>query len=162
MSRSARVTATSQHTSSGGLPQAAWAGCLYFSAIFALGFGFGVLRTLALEAFPNLTRLGVVLVEIPVILALAWLICGALIARLSLTGGERSASVMGAFALALLLVAEAGLSVGLNGLSLQEHLALYRQPSHVIGLAGQCMFAIFPWLRVRFFSPPARHLQTKP
>ncbi|WP_417494090.1 hypothetical protein [Maricaulis sp.] len=162
MSRPPHNTATNRHASPAGLTQAAWAGFLYFSAIFALGFGFGVLRTLALEAFPKLTRLGAVLVEIPVILALAWMVCGVLVARLPLTGGERSAVVMGAFALALLLAAEAGLSVGLNGLSLQEHLALYRQPSHGIGLAGQCIFAILPWVRIRYFSPPARRLQTKP
>tara|TARA_R110000868_G_scaffold80913_3_gene229442 strand:- start:3618 stop:4106 length:489 start_codon:yes stop_codon:yes gene_type:complete len=162
MSRSPHNTATNRHASGAALKQAVWAGFLYFAAIFALGFVFGGLRTLALEAFPALTRLGAVLVEVPIILTLAWMVCGVLITRVSLTGSERSAIMMGAFALTLLLTAEAGLSVGLNGLSLQEHLALYRQPSHFIGLAGQCLFAAFPWSRVRFFGDPARALQTKP
>lgn len=162
MSRTLDTTAANHTPSGPRLKDAVLAGSVYFAAIFAIGFVFGVLRTLALDALPNLTRLGAVLVEIPVILALAWMICGVVMARFSLSAREGAAIVMGVIALVLLLGAEAGLSIGMNGLSLQQHLALYHQPSHVTGLAGQCLFALFPWFRVRLLPPPARHLQTKP
>lgn len=132
------------------------AGLVYFVAVFGLGFVFGVLRTLALEAFPGLSRLGAVLIEVPVILAIAWVVCGVLMRRFSITGREGPAMVMGVTALLWLLVAEAGLSMGLNQLSLQAHVALYQQPSFLIGLVGQCVFAVFPWLSARVHSTVRR------
>ncbi len=126
------------------------AGILYFAIIFAVGFVLGVLRTLAVQAFPTGTRLGAVLVEIPIILVVAWMVCGIVIKRLKIADDEAAGIAMGISALALLLLAEVGLSTGLNGLSLQEHFALYYQTSHLAGLMGQCVFAVFPWLRVRF------------
>jgi hypothetical protein len=97
------------------------AGIHYFFIIFAVGFVFGVLRTLALEAFPSVTRLGAVLVEIPIILVIAWMVCGTLVKRFKIAENNTASIVMGISALTLLLFAEAGLSAALNGLSLQEH-----------------------------------------
>jgi hypothetical protein len=126
------------------------AGFYYFGIIFAAGFVLGVLRTLALTALPNLTRLGAVLVELPIILFIAWMVCGSLITRLKIAHDVVAAVVMGVSALTLLLSAEAGLSVLLTGLSLQEHFSLYKEASHVAGLVGQLAFAVLPWARVKF------------
>lgn len=125
-------------------------GILYFGIIFAVGFVFGVLRTLALEVFSGATRLGAVLVEVPIILSIAWIVCGALMQRWKITRDGGAAIAMGVTALTLLLLAEVGLSLVLTGLSLKQHIALYSQAAHFTGLAGQCFFAALPWPRVRF------------
>ena len=49
----------------------------------------------------------------------------------------------------LLMVAEAGLSMLLAGRSLVEHLALYALLPHQVGLAGQLVFAMVPWVQAR-------------
>jgi hypothetical protein len=55
--------------------------------------------------------------------------------------------VMGMVAFGLLMIGEVSLSILLGGRSLAEHLALYRQIPHRLGLAGQVAFALFPVLQ---------------
>lgn len=118
-------------------------GLIYFTAVFAAGFVLGTIRTLVL--IPALGEMGAVLVELPVILAAAWAICGQILRSRRLAAAE--AAAMGATAFVLLMLGEAGLSVWLAGRTLGDHLALYVQPAHLIGLAGQLVFAAFPLLR---------------
>ncbi|OGA99383.1 MAG: hypothetical protein A3E25_06855 [Burkholderiales bacterium RIFCSPHIGHO2_12_FULL_69_20] len=120
-------------------------GTAYFAAVFAAGFVLGVLRTLVLVSL--LGELAAVLVELPLILAIAWLVCTRLLRRWPLS--PPSAQGMGAVAFLLLMGAEAGLSTLLAGRSLAEHLALYAQLPHQVGLAGQLAFALFPWIQAR-------------
>jgi hypothetical protein len=54
---------------------------------------------------------------------------------------------MGAVAFILLMLAEAALSVGLSGRTVTGHLALYGEPAHLLGLAGQIVFATFRLMR---------------
>lgn len=61
---------------------------------------------------------------------------------------------MGAIAFLLLMGAEAGLSTLLAGRTLAEHLALYSQLPHQVGLAGQLAFALFPWIQARRSQTP--------
>jgi len=56
---------------------------------------------------------------------------------------------MGAVAFSLLMLVEASLSNLMAGRSLTEHLALYAQLPHQLGLAGQLAFVLFPWLQAR-------------
>lgn len=118
-------------------------GLVYFAAVFALGFVLGTVRIFLL--IPRLGELGAVAVELPVILTGAWLICGRLLRGPRLTASE--AAAMGATAFALLMLAETGLSVLLFGRTLSGHFALYAEPAHFLGLAGQLAFAAFPLLR---------------
>lgn len=120
-------------------------GATYFAAVFAAGFVLGVLRTLVLV--PLLGELVAVLLELPVILTIAWLVCTRILRRWPLS--PPSAVGMGAIAFLLLMGAEAGLSTLLAGRSLAEHLALYSQLPHQLGLAGQMTFAMFPWVQAR-------------
>ena len=120
-------------------------GTAYVAAVFAAGFVLGVLRTLVLV--PLLGELAAVLVELPQILTIAWRVCTRLLRRWPLS--PRSALGMGGIAFLLLMAAEAGLSTLLAGRSLAEHLALYAQLPHLVGLAGQLAFALFPWIQVR-------------
>ncbi len=124
-------------------------GLYYFLAVFAVGFVLGAIRTLVL--IPVIGEVGGVLVELPVMLAISWLICGALCHQ---NQSVTDATVMGGTAFALLMLAEAGLSLWLWDRTLIQHLALYTEPVHLLGLAGQVAFASFPLLHRR--SRPMR------
>jgi len=117
----------------------------YVASVFAAGFVLGVLRTLVLV--PLLGELAAVVIELPVILTIAWLVCTRILRRWPLS--PHSALGMGTIAFLLLMAAEAGLSTLLAGRSLAEHLALYSQLPHQLGLAGQLAFALFPWIQAR-------------
>jgi hypothetical protein len=125
------------------LKRAVQLGLIYFACVFAAGFVLGTIRTLFL--IPVMGELGAVLVELPVILSIAWAVCTRLLRDRHLTTAE--AVAMGATAFALLMVGEAGVSLLLAGRTMAEHLALYARPAHLIGLAGQLAFAAFPLLR---------------
>jgi hypothetical protein len=120
------------------------AGTLYFAAVFALGFVLGVLRTLVLAPLAGPTV--AVAIELPILLAFAWLASGHLVARLRVRAATPERIAMGGIAFVLLMLAELGLSLVLGGRSPAEHLALYREPAHQLGLAGQLAFAAFPAL----------------
>ncbi len=120
-------------------------GTAYVAAVFAAGFVLGVLRTLVLV--PLWGELAAVLVELPLILTIAWLVCTRILRRWPLL--PPSAVRMGAIAFLLLMLAEAALSTLLAGRSLAEHLALYSQLPHQVGLGGQLAFALFPWVQAR-------------
>lgn len=120
-------------------------GTAYVAAVFAAGLLLGVLRTLLLV--PLLGELTAVLLELPVILRIAWLVCTRILRVWPLS--PSAALGMGAIAFLLLMGAEAGLSTLLAGRSLAEHLALYAQLPRLVGLAGQLAFALFPWMHAR-------------
>lgn len=117
-------------------------GTQYFLIVFAIGFVLGTIRTLWVA--PSIGEAGAVLVELPVILAAAWWVCGSLLRQTPLQAS--AAAVMGALALMLLLLAEAALSVAAFGRSPLEHLALYAEPAHILGLIGQVLFGAFPYV----------------
>jgi hypothetical protein len=125
-------------------------GTAYVAAVFAAGFVLGVLRTLVMV--PLLGEMAAVLVELPVILAVAWLVCTRILRRWPLS--PAAAVGMGAIAFLLLMGAEASLSTLLAGRSLAQHLALYAQLPHQVGLAGQLAFAVIPWIQARRSQTP--------
>jgi hypothetical protein len=120
-------------------------GLIYFAVVFAAGVVIGTIRTLVL--IPALGELVAVLVELPVILSIAWAACGRLLRDRRLTAAEAAAMVVAAFM--LLMLGEAAVSRWLAGLTMAEHLALYAEPAHLVGLGGQLAFAAFPLLRRR-------------
>lgn len=119
------------------------AGLLYFVAVFAVGFVLGVLRTFALVPWVGSTP--AVMIELPVILGVAWWISARILRRMPLKPSR--ASIMGATAFALLMLGEFSLSMLLFGRDLGGHLALYRDASQLLGLAGQVVFALFPFVQ---------------
>lgn len=121
------------------------AGLAYFAAVFAAGFALGTLRVLLLV--PRLGEMAAILVELPLMLALSWLASRWLTGRFAVAPQPRPRLAMGAFAFALLLAAELGVSVIAFGRSPAEHLATYREPRALLGLAAQVAFALFPLLQ---------------
>ena len=121
------------------------AGALYFALVFALGFVLGTIRTLFLE--PSLGNLAAALIELPVMLAAAWAICGWVLRRTAVPPRTSERLAMGATAFLLLMIAELAVSVLLLGRTPAGHLATYRLFDKQLGLAAQLLFALFPLIR---------------
>jgi hypothetical protein len=118
----------------------------YWAVVFALGFVLGTLRVLWLA--PLVGLIPATLIELPVMLAASWLAAGRLMQRFAITTASAALAV-GALAFALLMAAECALAVGMMGQTPAQWLADLRQPHALIGLAGQAVFALMPWWRVR-------------
>jgi hypothetical protein len=122
------------------------AGLAYWAVVFALGFVLGTIRVLWLA--PLVGVVPATLIELPVMLTASWLAAGWLVRRFAIMRGSE-ALVMGGLAFGLLMAAECALAVGLMGQTPAQWLADLRQPHALLGLAGQVMFALIPWWRVR-------------
>jgi hypothetical protein len=118
------------------------AGSLYFAVVFAAGVVLGVPRTLFIA--PALGELTAVLLEVPAMLAIAWVACGWALNKADVASRVSQRLIVGAIALMLLLVAEVSLSFLLTGKTPLEHFLGYTQPSALIGLAAQVAYAGFP------------------
>ncbi|MEQ9695314.1 hypothetical protein [Shimia sp. SDUM112013] len=126
---------------------AARLGVLYVAILFPVAFLFGALRTVILV--PLSGPLIAVLIELPVILTVAYVLCISLLRKVPrLTKGE--AMVMGAVAFALLMLAELAVAVTLFDMTAHAFLAGFGTLHGAVGLAGQIAFAALPvWLRDR-------------
>jgi hypothetical protein len=124
----------------------AMAGAAYWAIVFALGFVLGTLRVLWVA--PAIGLLPATMLELPVILTASWFAAGWLVRRFAIASrGEALAA--GALAFAILMAAECALASVLTGQSPAQWLAGLRQPHALLGLAGQVVFALMPWWRVR-------------
>jgi hypothetical protein len=120
-------------------------GVLYFALVFAIGFAFGVVRqTLVI---PRIGERAAVLLEVPLLLALAWPLCRRVVRRCAVPPALPHHVVMGLVAFALLMLAELLLAVTLAGQTPAQHWARYAELPVQIGLAGQILFALFPVLQ---------------
>lgn len=124
---------------------AARAGAVYFAAVFALGFLLGTLRVAALAPVLGETR--AILLELPVMLAASWLVCGWSVRRFDVPRAVGARVAMGGVAFALLMAAELSLSILLMDRSAAEHLGRYAETGPALGLAAQLLFAAFPLMR---------------
>lgn len=122
------------------------AGVFYFAIVFLVGFLLGAIR--AFIVTPILGEMFGVILELPVILAICWMVSRNLIDRFCMRRTLKHAFVMGGVAFLLLLGAEAVFSE-LIGRTLVEHLLLYTAAPGVLGLVGQIAFALFPAIQVQ-------------
>jgi hypothetical protein len=123
------------------------AGAAYFAAVFSLGFLMGVLRVLVVA--PRLGEGGALLLELPVMLAASWLLCGALMTRFGVSARPGDRVVMSGTALVLLMIAEPAGAMILFGRTPGEVIASYRTVPALLGLASQVAFVLFPLFRRR-------------
>lgn len=114
----------------------------YFATVFAIGFVLGVLRTLFVQA--GASRLLGVALELPLMLGASWMLCAWTMRRHAVPAVTGLRLQIGAIAFAWLMAAELLLSTLLAGRTLAEHVALYQEPSHLLGLAGQIAFGLMP------------------
>ena len=123
------------------------AGIRYFVLVFIIGFGLGTIRVLFV--IPRVGEFVAVMLELPVMLAGAWLVCGWLIARWQVPDRPAARAAMGAMAFALLMVAELARAVLVFGRTPAQHFAAYGDAAGGLGLAGQIVFALLPLGRGR-------------
>lgn len=118
----------------------------YWAIVFALGFMLGTIRVLWIA--PLVDLLPATVIELPVMLGASWWAAGWLMRHFAITRAG-AALAMGGLAFALLMGAECALAVMLLGESPAQWLAGLRQTHAAVGLAGQVVFALMPWWRVR-------------
>ena len=122
------------------------AGLVYFLIVFAFAFAMGALRVSLIA--PRIGDLAAVALEVPMVLAISWIVSGWLTGRMG-AGSLAQAIAMGAWAFVLLQVTEAALSVLMFGNTLAGHLGGMMTPAGALGLAGQAAFGLMPAVRWR-------------
>jgi hypothetical protein len=122
------------------------AAIVYWAMVFALGFVLGTVRVL--WVIPLVGLIPATLIELPLILGGSWLASGWLVRRFVIVRSSEALAV-GALAFAILMAAECALAGVLIGQTPAQWLAGLAEPHALLGLAGQVMFALMPWLRVR-------------
>lgn len=121
------------------------AGAVYFLAVFAAGFVIGAIRVLWVA--PRTGALAAVALELPVMLAIAWVVTGLLLPRFLPGAGLAERATMGLVAFSLLLPAEIALGVWGFGQSLAMVMGGFATAPGALGLFGQVLFAAIPAIR---------------
>ncbi len=120
------------------------AGLLYFAVVFGVGCVLGPIRIL--WAIPQFgVRLGELL-EMPLMLVAIIFAARWVTQRLAVPPLLWPRLGVGAIALLVLLVAEFGLVLRLQGLSIAEYVASRDPVSGAVYYAMLCIFAVMPWL----------------
>lgn len=120
------------------------AGVVYAASVFAAGFLLGAVRILAIT--PRWGAITGVLVELPIILALAWMLCGVWVRRFGVRG-PRAGLIMGVTAFLVLQAAEFAMTITLFGGTLADFVAGIATPAGAVGMAGEVVFGVFPLIR---------------
>lgn len=114
----------------------------YFAPVFAAGFALGTLRVLLLA--PALGGVAAVALELPVMLALAWVAARWAAERFEVPAAAAPRLAMGGLAFVLLIAAEAALGIWGFGRGGTEIVAGFVTAEGILGLAGQVAFAFVP------------------
>jgi hypothetical protein len=122
------------------------AGVAYFAIVFAAGFILGTVRVLGGEPFVE--ALAAVALETPFILGVSWVASGFLTRRLSVAPMLFGRVLMGACAFVFLMAAELSLSTAAFGRSAGEFAAGLLEPTGLLGVSAQVVFAALPALRL--------------
>ena len=117
----------------------------YAGLVFAAGVVLGTVRTLVLA--PAVGPLAAVLVELPLMLGLAWLALRPVLRRWPVPPRAAPRLAMGALGFVALMGLELALGMLAFGQTLGGLLADRGTPHGLAGLAGQVVFALLPWLR---------------
>jgi hypothetical protein len=134
------------------LKRALGAAAAYFAIAFAAGFALGTVRVLIVA--PRLGAPLAVLLEAPVMLAVSWAACAAVIRAARLPRTMAAGLLMGAAAFVLLQAAEmalAALAFGRGPLDYWRDLATLPGAE---GLAAQVAFGLFPAVQARLRPSP--------
>jgi hypothetical protein len=123
------------------------AGLFYFAIMFSAGFALGIVRELLVRPVigNDLARLA----ELPVMLVLAWLICGWLTLRLDVAADVKGRIAMGAVMFALAMIAEAMVGLFIMGMTFPDQIHLMTSAVGMSGLLAQLATAAFPYIRMK-------------
>ncbi|WP_136645383.1 hypothetical protein [Tabrizicola sp. YIM 78059] len=123
------------------MPSIVAAAVSYFAAVFAVAFVLGALRVTLVA--PQTGPLLAVALEVPLVLALSWLVAGLVLRRWPMARRERLA--LGGLAFVLLMLAELSLALAF-GQTPARFLSDLATPPGALGLAGQIGFGLIPAL----------------
>ena len=123
------------------------AGAIYFAAVFAVSFLFGIVRQLVLV--PRLGEFYGVVIEAPFTVAASFFVARWVIGRLAVARQARHRFVMGLSALALLLSTEATLSWLMRGWTFEQWLAHFATAPGALSLILFLIFAAMPLILLR-------------
>jgi hypothetical protein len=118
------------------------AATVYFLALFALGFVLGTIRVLLVA--PQIGVLGATLLEVPLMLAAAFVLCRWAVGRWQVSPAPSARGAMGLWFLVLLLLFETLVGVTLFGRTLAATWAGLATPAGLIGLTAQGIAALLP------------------
>lgn len=121
------------------------AGTAYFAIVFAIAFVVGAFRVMVVV--PRVGELIAVTLELPLILIVSWYASRWTCTRFAVPADTASRIHVGAIAFALLMSAEVALAVVAFGRPVDEYLLSFTTRAGALGLAGQVMFALLPWLQ---------------
>lgn len=116
---------------------------VYFAAVFATGFAFGVVRQVWLA--PWLGRSTAIYIELPLMVLVSFAAARVVMARTP-APTRREAMWIGAVAFGLLMVAEALIGLWLRGLSWPEYWAHFRKPDGAASILAYVLFGLAPLL----------------
>lgn len=123
------------------------AGNAYCALVFAAGFLLGTLRVLLLEPVVG-TGLAI-LIELPLMLVVAWVACRWALARWQVPPATADRLVMGLGAFALLMAAELATGMVLMGRTAAQQREAMLTPANWPGLAAQLAYAALPLVQRR-------------
>lgn len=114
----------------------------YLLSVFAAAFVIGAVRVTLVA--PRTGPLLAVALEVPLVLALSWVVAGRVLQRWPLTAGQCLGLAFLSFALLMLLELLTALAFGQTT---AQFLAGMTTPAGALGLAGQIGFALIPLVR---------------
>lgn len=115
--------------------------------MYAIGFGFGVVRVLLVA--PHIGATAAVAIEVPAMLVLAWLVCRRIIATLHVPHRYLPRLAMSGIAFAVVMGCEIAIGIYGFGRSLAAAMPDIQSLAGVIGFLGQIAFATFPLVQLR-------------
>ena len=121
--------------------QTAKAALGYFAVTFAVAFGLGAVRQTLVA--PRLGALAAVAIEVPVLLAVSWVVARWAVRRFAVPDRAAARLVMGGLAFALLQATEFALAAAF-GTPPSAYAAAILTPPGALGLAAQVAFALLP------------------
>ncbi len=121
------------------------AGFIYSLLVFFVAAMLGSIRqTLLVPLFGPVTA---VMIELPIILAISWNICGIVLKNVPVVAAYGPRLIMGATALACVLLEEMALGTLVFGQSFATFAGQFATAQGLIGLAGQVVFGLIPLVR---------------
>lgn len=121
------------------------AGIIYSLLVSFVAAMLGSIRqTLLVPLFGPVTA---VLIELPIVLAISWNICGIVLRHIPVAAAFGPRLIMGAIALACVLLEEMALATLAFGQSFATFFGQYSTVPGLMGLAGQVVFGLIPLAR---------------
>lgn len=114
----------------------------YTLSVFAMAFGIGAVRVTFVA--PQTGPLIAVALEVPLVLAVSWIVAGRVLSRWPLGPAQRAAMALLSFALLMVLELLTALAFGQPP---TQFLSAMTTPAGALGLAGQIGFALIPLVR---------------